>query len=327
MALVFLSAGHGGADPGAVANGIQEKNANLDVMLACRDELNVNGVSTATSRTRDENDPVAEEVREANVSGAVVAIDFHENAGGGRGSETYYHTNDPKGRRLAELLEEASKSCGQTSRGIKNGNGLYFVNGTHMTAALTETAFLDSDDVQDIDTLAERQKFGRAYAHAILTWLIEFGYISDGVPAPTPTPTPVAPQPSTGYDAYYAVRAGKIYPEVRNTTDYAGVMGKAITDLAVRISSGSLEYRVHVLGGDWLPWVSGCNWNDYQNGYAGNGKAIDCIQIRTGSDVNANIQYRVSPIGQDYLPWVTEASDYAGIKGRKIDRVQIKFDR
>lgn len=141
---------------------------------------------------------------------------------------------------------------------------------------------------------------------------------------PTPQPTPT---PTTHYDAYYAVKAGKIYPEVKNTTDYAGVRGRAITDMAVRISSGTVQYRVHVLGGGWLPWVSGYNWNDYVNGYAGNGKPIDCIQIKTLSDVNANIQYRVSPIGQDYLPWVTEDNDYAGLYGRKIDRVQIKFDR
>ena len=153
-------------------------------------------------------------------------------------------------------------------------------------------------------------------------WVAFLKKVGGSQPQPTPTPTP-----TTHYDAYYSVKAGKIYPEVKNTDDYAGVRGRAITDMAARISSGSLEYRVHVLGGNWLPWVSGCDWNDYQNGYAGNGKAIDCIQMRTGSDVNANIMYRVSPIGQDYLPWVTEINDYAGIYGRKIDRIQVKFDR
>ena len=39
MAKVFLSAGHGGSDPGAVAYGMKEKDINLQIMLACHNEL------------------------------------------------------------------------------------------------------------------------------------------------------------------------------------------------------------------------------------------------------------------------------------------------
>ncbi len=88
MAKVFLSAGHGGSDPGAVAYGLKEKTINLNIMLACRDELKRHGVKVYTSRTKDENDPVGEEVREANKSSADVAVSFHTNAGKGDGSES-----------------------------------------------------------------------------------------------------------------------------------------------------------------------------------------------------------------------------------------------
>ena len=199
MALVFLSAGHGGSDPGAVANGIQEKNANLDIMMACKESLEAAGVGVVCSRTRDENDPVGEEVNEANASGADVAVSFHNNAGGGHGSECYYYASDKKGKRLAQLIEEAAKGLGQTSRGIKSGNNLYFVRKTNMTAVLSETAFLDSDDVQDIDTLGERQAFGRAYASAIIEWLKEYDLFNGQTPAnPEPAPAPAPAENQNG---------------------------------------------------------------------------------------------------------------------------------
>ena len=45
MAKVFLGVGHGGSDPGASANGFKEKDLNLSIALACRDELVRHGVN------------------------------------------------------------------------------------------------------------------------------------------------------------------------------------------------------------------------------------------------------------------------------------------
>ena len=37
---VYLGVGHGGADPGAVFDGIKEKELNLNIALACRKQRN-----------------------------------------------------------------------------------------------------------------------------------------------------------------------------------------------------------------------------------------------------------------------------------------------
>lgn len=172
MARVFLSAGHGGSDPGATANGLKEKDINLQTMLACHSELVRHGVTVVCSRTKDENDSVSQEVREANSSGADVAVSFHANAGGGDGFEAFYYTGDAKGKKLAQLGEKYVKALGQNSRGIKSGNSLMFVNSTNMTAVLFESFFLDNaKDKQIGDTVAEQKKFGVAYAKAILEYL------------------------------------------------------------------------------------------------------------------------------------------------------------
>ena len=116
MAKVFLSAGHGGNDPGASAYGLVEKTINLNIMLACRNVLMAHNITVVCSRTTDENDPVQQEVREANASGADLAVSFHTNAGKGDGSESYYYPNSAQGKKLAELCEKHVKQIGQNSR-------------------------------------------------------------------------------------------------------------------------------------------------------------------------------------------------------------------
>lgn len=171
MPKVFLSAGHGGTDPGAVALGLTEKNVNLQMLLACNEVLIRHGVSVVCSRTKDENDPWREEVKEANASGCDIAVSFHNNAGGGDGFEAYYWKSCEDGKRLAALCEKHAKALGQNSRGLKSGNHLGFVNSTSMPAVLLETFFLDNDKDNDIaDTTAEQRAFGVAYAKAILEY-------------------------------------------------------------------------------------------------------------------------------------------------------------
>lgn len=173
--VVFLSAGHGGSDPGAVGNGLKEKDINLQIMLANKAELERHGVKVICSRLKDEYDSVTQEVREANASGADVAVSHHVNSNAGKpadGSETFYHSSDPEGKRLAQYLEEETKKLGQNSRGTKARDDLWFIRGTKMTACLTESAFINNaTDISIIDTVEEQQKFGQAYARGILRFL------------------------------------------------------------------------------------------------------------------------------------------------------------
>lgn len=174
MAKVFLSAGHGGSDPGAVANGLKEKDINLQTLLACNEVLIRHGVTTVLSRTKDEYDPVQQEVKEANASGADLAVSFHANASekhNGDGFEAYYHSANSDGKRLAKLCEKYVKELGQNSRGVMARDGLMFIRETDMTAVLTESFFLDNAKDKTIgDTVVEQRAFGVAYAKAILEY-------------------------------------------------------------------------------------------------------------------------------------------------------------
>lgn len=184
MAKVFIGVGHGGTDPGAVANGLKEKDMNLTIALACRDELERHGVQVLMSREADDDEGLTEKINESNAFSPDLTMDIHNNAGGGDGAEVYYSITGT-GKPLAENILEEFVAIGQNSRGtktLKNSNGqdgFIFIRNTKAPAVLIECAFLDNaKDVQIIDTVAEQQKFGVAIAKGVLktlgiTWKAE----------------------------------------------------------------------------------------------------------------------------------------------------------
>jgi N-acetylmuramoyl-L-alanine amidase len=175
---VFIGVGHGGSDPGAVANGLKEKDVNLAVALACRDELQRHGVEVYMSRTKDEADPLEHRIKECNRSGADLALDIHANAGGGDGAEVFYHYKGGTSKTLAGNILAEVVRIGQNSRGAKiklNSEGrdyFGFIRQTVPPAVIVECAFLDNKtDVQIIDTLAEQKAMGVAIAKGALKTL------------------------------------------------------------------------------------------------------------------------------------------------------------
>lgn len=172
---VFLGVGHGGSDPGAVANNTKEKDLNLSIALSCRDELVRHGVSVKISRTKDENDPLSEEIKECNAYAPDLAVDIHNNAGGGNGTEVFYSHLGGKGKTLAEDILAEIVKLGQNSRGAKirknaNGKDYYgFIRETSCPAVIVECAFVDNaSDLRILATEGDRKKVGVAIAHGIL---------------------------------------------------------------------------------------------------------------------------------------------------------------
>lgn len=180
---VFIGVGHGGSDPGAAANGLRESDVNLTMALAMKAELERNGVAVGISRTRDENDRLAEEIEECNAFRPDLAVEIHNNAGGGDGFEVYINGRDAAARRLAERIEEEVRAIGQNSRGVKVSTRLGWVNRVKAPAVLCEGFFLDSKDHEIANTAEKQKRFGMAYAKAVLAQL-GIGTGSGGVLAP-----------------------------------------------------------------------------------------------------------------------------------------------
>lgn len=172
---VFLGVGHGGSDPGAVANNTKEKDLNLSIALACRDVLERHGVSVKMSRTKDENDTLSEEIRECNSFAPDLAIDIHNNAGGGDGAEVFYHYGGGKSKTLADNILAEIVKVGQNSRGAKtrknsNGKDYYgFIRETSAPAVIVECAFVDNaSDLKILATESQKKSMGEAIAKGVL---------------------------------------------------------------------------------------------------------------------------------------------------------------
>ena len=178
MAKVFLGVGHGGSDPGAQGGGLDEADINLGIAVACAHELTRHGVQVCMSRTKDEDDPLTEEIRECNAYDPDLAVDIHTNAGGGTGFEVYHTLGGGTGKILAQNIEAEVKAIGQTSRGCKtransSGKDYYgFIRQTKCPAVICECAFIDTAaDRAKVDTADKQAAFGRAYARGILKTL------------------------------------------------------------------------------------------------------------------------------------------------------------
>ena len=197
MAKVFIGVGHGGNDPGACANGLKESLMNLVMAQACNAELVRHGVQVLMSRSKEENDDLSEEIRECNAFNPDIAIDIHNNAGGGDGFEFIYSIfqDYTKGKdlRLGQLIEAEVKAIGQNSRGAKQkrdsstGRDYFgFIRELVCPSIIVEGCFVDSNDRFIADTEAEQKAFGVAYAKGILKY---FGIPYKPVQAPVASNT------------------------------------------------------------------------------------------------------------------------------------------
>ena len=168
----------GGSDPGAVANNTKEKDLNLSIALACKEELVRHGVSVKMSREKDENDTLSEEIKECNAFAPDLAVDIHCNAGNGDGAEVFHHHGGGKGKTLAENILAEIVKVGQNSRGAKtrknsSGKDYYgFIRETSCPSVIVECAFVDNaSDLQILATESQRKQMGIAIAKGILKTL------------------------------------------------------------------------------------------------------------------------------------------------------------
>ncbi|MFW5437127.1 N-acetylmuramoyl-L-alanine amidase [Paenibacillus apiarius] len=151
MKKVWIDAGHGGRDSGAVGNGVKEKDIALRVAteIAKRIERDYEGVQCLLSRSSDVYLTLAERTNKANAAGAAVLISIHCNAGGGAGgfeSYMYSGTKDAATVALQDVLHTAVmaklQQFGVKDRGQKKKD-LHMCRESRMPAVLTENLFVD----------------------------------------------------------------------------------------------------------------------------------------------------------------------------------------
>jgi len=172
--VVFLDPGHGGRDPGAVYNGLREKDLNMSIYRKLRSELEKLGYTVLTSRDSDVYvDYVTERSEMVNKTDADVFISIHFNATGVPGAnrsgvETYIYEPDDdikprinkvahdnpvrlsESKRLAENIHNSVVSvAGANDRGV-HGSNYAVLRETVKPAVLIELGYMDSPEYKKI---------------------------------------------------------------------------------------------------------------------------------------------------------------------------------
>lgn len=151
---IILDAGHGGDDPGAVYQGRQEKDDNLNLAMAVGRILAQNGIDVVYTRDSDIYQTPFQKAEIANQSGADFFISFHRNSSPINnqysGIETLVYDKSGIKYQMAENIDGAVSELGYRNLGVKARPGLVVLRRTQMPALLIETGFINNDDDNEL---------------------------------------------------------------------------------------------------------------------------------------------------------------------------------
>ncbi len=195
--VIVIDPGHGGTDPGTVANGQYEKTWTLSVATALAKELRDRGWPVELTRETDVFVPLSDRSTLANQKKRLAFVSLHFNAGGpeASGIETYYawprHPEamarldallstpqdqmlvDDRARLLAEALQlRTCQATGAKNRGVHNDPSHSVTRRTICPAVLIELGFLSNPaECRAIQTTAYREKMVQGLANGLEYWL------------------------------------------------------------------------------------------------------------------------------------------------------------
>ncbi len=152
--IVVVDAGHGGKDPGALANGLYEKEVNLDITMYLMSLLEADDdIKVYYTRTTDVYPTLQERCDLANEVEADMFLSIHNNAfnPAEEGTETLYFPSSEEGKltspKLAGIFQDyLVDTLGTNDRGIKQRENLFVLKHTAMPAIITEIGFLTNTE-------------------------------------------------------------------------------------------------------------------------------------------------------------------------------------
>lgn len=160
--VVVIDPGHGGADPGAGSVYLPKREAyyNLQYALLAVRVLQDYHCTVLLTRTEDVGVSLADRAALANAAGADYFVSCHNNAGGGRGFESFVNEPPAEGDVAAQeiihrnIRDAVLNRFDERDRGMKR-EAFYVLRKTDMRAILLEGAFMDHPE--DAQFLANRE--------------------------------------------------------------------------------------------------------------------------------------------------------------------------
>lgn len=152
MKKICIDPGHGGHDPGATGNGLQEKDICLTLSLMLRDRLlKKYECEVIMTRETDKLIPLPDRAFMANARDADLFISLHVNGhdnAAANGYEDFIHPNTRQAtadirRSIHSLVSQVWADAGRANRGMKTAN-FQVLRETRMPAVLLEHGFISN---------------------------------------------------------------------------------------------------------------------------------------------------------------------------------------
>lgn len=167
--LICIDPGHGGADPGAIANGVRECDTNLAIGLRLRDRLVAHGFRVIMTRTTDRlpmggsdiNADLSYRAALANRNSADLFLSIHADSGppaaNGVAAWIYPGARGTRTETIAHMLvDSVAAFTGQLNRGVRDGD-FCVLRETTMDAVLMEMFFITNPDEARLAVTEEYQ--------------------------------------------------------------------------------------------------------------------------------------------------------------------------
>jgi len=149
--LVAIDPGHGGDDLGSTRQGLYEKDANLNIALYLKKELEDAGYSVFLIRDTDVSVENTDRPAAAIAANADIYVSIHLNSldsesDDTQGAEVWYadKRNDDSDLLARYVVDELCKVIDTRNRGIKMSNNLIVLKYNEMPACLVECGFITS---------------------------------------------------------------------------------------------------------------------------------------------------------------------------------------
>ena len=172
---VFIDAGHGGTDPGALGYGYRESDLNLQGAKKVESKLKSKGIDVKMSRSSDIFYSLSERAEMANDYGADAFVSIHQNsaeAKSANGIETYYNRKKEEDRPLSnDIQKQVISQTGANNRGVKNAEFTVLVK-SKMISALVECGFITNElEVKKLSDSSYQDKLATGIANGIEEYL------------------------------------------------------------------------------------------------------------------------------------------------------------
>lgn len=183
--IIYLDAGHGGPDPGAMYKDLKESEINLQITNKLKSELEKQGaivyqtrigdydISKINTKNHKKND-LENRAQLINDSDCDMYISIHLNSDTSTtwsGAQVFYTTKNKENKKIAQTIQEKMKNNLKSKREIKQLKNMYLFDRIEKTGVLIEAGFISNSNDR---YMLKKDEYQNKIAQVIVEAIIQY---------------------------------------------------------------------------------------------------------------------------------------------------------